>query len=51
MSKKEVAFSKGGLFSANQNITKAFKILIGCIKSGPLKRPLLFWTCKQANTL
>jgi len=35
-------------FPANQKFFKAFFALIGWVKAGPPKRPLLLWTCKQA---
>jgi len=37
-------------FSANQSNQKTFQIaLIGWIKASPPKKPLLFWSCKQAH--
>jgi len=43
MIKVKVAFLEGRLFSANQGFLKAFEnALIGWIKAGPPKKPLLF---------
>jgi len=49
MSKSKVDIMEGRMFSANLSFSKAFLIsLIGWIKAGPSKGPLLLWTCKQA---
>jgi len=41
--------SKSSFYPANQNNLKSIqKALIGWKKAGPLKKPLLFWWCKQA---
>jgi len=43
MIKTKVAFLDGRLFSAKQSLLKTFQIvLIGWIKAGPPKKPLLF---------
>jgi len=43
MIKTKVAFLEGGFFSASQGFLKTFYIaLIGWIKAGPPKTPLLF---------
>jgi len=43
MIKAKVAFWRDGFFPANQGFLKAFHItLIGWIKAGPSKNPLLF---------
>jgi len=43
MIKTKVAFWRAGFFPANQGFLKTFKIvLIGWIKAGPPKKPLLF---------
>jgi len=43
MIKTKVAFLEGRLFPANQGFLKTFQIvLIGWIKAGPPKKPLLF---------
>jgi len=40
-----------GFFQANQSFLKTFQFaLIGWIKAGPTKKPLLFCSCKQAIT-
>jgi len=42
--------SRGGLYPANQsNLSCIQRALIGWKKAGPLKKPLLFYSCKQAN--
>jgi len=53
MIKTKVAFLEGRFYSANQNNLKCYqKALIGCWKkAGPPKKPLLFWSCKQATRL
>jgi len=50
MIKTKVAFFEGRpFFTPNRGFLKPFHIsLIGCIKAGPPKKPLLFWSCKQA---
>jgi len=43
MIKTKVAFWRAGFFPANQGFLKTFQIaLIGWIKAGPPKKPLLF---------
>jgi len=43
MIKTKVAFWRASFFPANQGFLKTFYIvLIGWIKAGPLKKPLLF---------
>jgi len=43
MIKPSVPFWRAGFFSANQGFLKTFQIaLIGWIKAGPPKNPLLF---------
>jgi len=43
MIKTKVAFWSAGFFPANQSILKTFQIvMIGWIKAGPPKKPLLF---------
>jgi len=43
MIKAKVAFLEGWLFSANQGFLRTFQIaLIGWIKAGPPKKPLVF---------
>jgi len=43
MIKAKVAFLEGRFFPANQGFLKSFQIaLIGWIKAGPPKKPLLF---------
>jgi len=43
MIKEKVAFRKAGFFPTNQSFLNTFKIaLIGWIKAGPPKNPLLF---------
>jgi len=45
-----VAFLEGRFYPANQGFWKTFHIaLIGWIKAGPPKKPLLFWSRKQAK--
>jgi len=47
--KQKWLFRRAGLFPANQSNLKSFqKALIGWKEAGPSKKPLLFWTCKQA---
>jgi len=49
MIKTKMAFLEGRVFPANQNNLNSFlRALIGWKKSGPPKKPLLFWSCKQA---
>jgi len=49
MIKTKVAFWRAVFFPANQSALNTFLItLIGWIKAGPPKKPLLFWSCKQA---
>jgi len=46
-----VAFLESRIFSANQGFSKTFEIvLIGWIKAGPPKKPLLFSSCKLAKS-
>jgi len=41
-------FWRAGFYPANQSNLKSIqKALIGWKKVGPLKKPLLFWSCKQ----
>jgi len=50
-SKQKWLFWRAGFFLANQGFLKTFQIaLIGWIKAGPPKKPLLFWSCKQATS-
>jgi len=52
MIKTKVAFWRAGLYPANHSNLKSFlKALIGLKKAGPPKKPLLFWSCKQAIDL
>jgi len=52
MIKTNVAFLRAGFYSDNQSNLKSFqKALIGWKKACPPKKPLLFWSCKQANSL
>jgi len=53
-SKHKWLFCRAGFFLANSELRlwlfKTFQIaLIGWIKAGPPKKPLLFWSCKQAT--
>jgi len=49
MIKAKVDFWMAGFFPANRCFLKTFQIaLIGWIKAGPPKKPLLFRSCKQA---
>jgi len=49
-SKQKWLFWRAGFYPANQNKLKSFhKSLIGWKKAGPPKKPLLFWSCKQAK--
>jgi len=44
-------FLEGQLYPANQSNLKSFqKAPVGWKKAGPSKKPLLFWSCKQANS-
>jgi len=50
MIKTKVAFLEGRLlFIQSEQFEKFSKALIGWKKAGPPKKPLLFWSCKQAN--
>jgi len=50
MIKTKVAFLEDRLLSIqSEQFKKYLKTLIGYKKAGPLKKPLLFWSCKQAN--
>jgi len=49
MIKTKVLFWRAGFYAANQSNSKSFqKPMIGWLKAGPSKKPLLFWSCKQA---
>jgi len=49
MIKSKVFFWRAGFSPANQSNLKSFrKALIGWKKAGPPKKPLVFWSCKQA---
>jgi len=49
-SKQKWLFWRAGLYLANRSNLKSFqKALIGWKKTGPPNKPLLFWSCKQAN--
>jgi len=51
-SKQKWHFWRAGFYPANQSNLKSFwKALIGWKKAGPLKKPLLFWSCIQAKSL
>jgi len=51
-SKQMWLFWRIGFFPANQSFLNTFSIaLIGWIKAGLPKKPLLFWSCKQAKYL
>jgi len=46
---KQVFLWRAGFYPANQNDLKSIqKALIDWKKAGPPKKPLLFWSCKQA---
>jgi len=48
MIKTKAAFWRADFFPANQSFLKAFLVaLIGWIKAGSPKKPLLFRSCKQ----
>jgi len=48
-SKQKWFFWRAGFYPSNQNNLKSYqKALIGWKKAGPPKKPLLFWSCKQA---
>jgi len=50
MIKTKVAFWKAGFYPAIQNNLKFIeKAMIGWKKTSPPKKPLLFWSCKQAK--
>jgi len=47
-SKQKWLFWRAGFYPANQRFLKSLQIdLIGWIKVGPPKKPLLFWSCKR----
>jgi len=50
MIKIKVAFLRADFYPANQsNLKSVQKSLIGWIKAGPPKNPLLYCSCKQAT--
>jgi len=51
MIKTKVAFLEGRLLSANHSNWKSIQKLWLAGKIGPPKRPLLFWSCKQAKVV
>jgi len=49
-SKQQWLFWRACFYPANHsNLKRIQKTLIGWKKAGPPKKPLLFWSCKQAN--
>jgi len=49
-SKQKWLFWRADFYPSNQNNLKSFqKAVIGWKKAGTPKKPLLFWSCKQAN--
>jgi len=52
MIKTKLAFLDGRLlFSQSEQFKKLWKALFGWKKASLLKKPFLFWSCKQANSL
>jgi len=45
----KIRFLKGRLFPNQSELFEEYFTLIGWIKAGPPQKPLLFWSCKQAN--
>jgi len=51
MNKAKVNFLEGRLFSSQSGFLKTFQIaLIGRIKAGPPKKPLLFWEIRLLSS-
>jgi len=51
MAKTEVALWKAGFFQPIRVFESFLNFLIGWIKAGLSKRPLLFWTCERAKVI